>query len=434
MVLEPSRRKNEALHDARFRVADSIRRDPLFWLSLGLVLVAFVRWLNGGVAMSYDAEKKLWSLAEPVLSFLPGGVSGSGLLPFASVVAVLVLMQACRHALGKSARVCFLFVAAFLAGIAAIVATVSGIFGNPESLRYIRCSTVDATYPGMAFGLCFTGSTVAMAGAFERKWNRAMPLLSVAIGGCAVGMYLFAPDAMILVCAASALVALAGSLLYVQYRVGGLVIPKCLAFLLVTSVLPLLFIIGVVPDAFKENRLACLSGADGFHFLSDGFLALRAALSEIALKVWKENPWLGTGLGSFSFDIRFLAEEKDWALFAPNQAGALNGWLQMLAERGISGIAFFVAPLPFLAWSYVLRAYHAVADALARSRHLLSALVFHPICLLGPLAVAATAACGFLDNSLTRPETMMVAAAMFAMAGSAFPAPKSASDENLTEK
>ena len=39
-ILEPSRRAEETLHDARFRVASSIARDPLFWLSLCLVLIA----------------------------------------------------------------------------------------------------------------------------------------------------------------------------------------------------------------------------------------------------------------------------------------------------------------------------------------------------------------------------------------------------------
>ena len=192
MVLEPSRRVGETLHDARFRVASSIVRDPLFWFSIFLALIAAVRWLNDGIGMTYDAEKSLWSLSESRFPFLPGGVKGSGLLPFASVVAVVVLMQAGRHALGKSARVCFLFIAAVLAGVAAVVAALACVFGNPVALHFASSSTVDATYPGTAFGLCFMGSMVAMAGAFERKWHRAMPLLAIAVGGSALGLYLFA--------------------------------------------------------------------------------------------------------------------------------------------------------------------------------------------------------------------------------------------------
>ena len=47
---------------------------------------------------------------------------------------------------------------------------------------------------------------------------------------------------------------------------------------------------------------------------------------------------------------------------------------------------------------------------------------------------AAVAACGFYDHSFWRSEIMMLVAAMFAMAGSAFPAPKKADDDTLTEK
>jgi hypothetical protein len=190
-VLEPSRRADETLHDARFRVASSVALDPLFWFSLVLVLIAAVRWLNGGIGMVYDAEKSIWGLSEARIPFLPGGTEDSGYLPFAAVLGVAVLMQAGRHALGKSARVCFLFVVALLAGIAAVVAGLACVFENPVALHYATCSTIDATYPGVAFGICFMGSMVAIAGAFERKWNRAMPLLAIAVGGTAVGLYLF---------------------------------------------------------------------------------------------------------------------------------------------------------------------------------------------------------------------------------------------------
>ena len=91
-ALEPSRRADETLHDARFRVASSVARDPLFWLSLLLVLIVAIRWLNGGVAMEYDAEIRAWGLTEATVPFLPGGVTGSGYLPFAAAVGAAVLM------------------------------------------------------------------------------------------------------------------------------------------------------------------------------------------------------------------------------------------------------------------------------------------------------------------------------------------------------
>ena len=433
-VLEPSRRADETLHDARFRVASSIALDPLFWFSIVLVLIAAVRWLNGGIGMVYDAEKSVWSLSEAQIPFLPGATDDSGYLPFAAVVGVAVLIQAGRHALGKSARVCFLFVAALLSGLAAVVAGLACVFENPVALRYATCSTVDATYPGVAFGLCFMGSMVAIAGAFERKWTSAMPLLAIAVGGTAVGLYLFSPDMVIVVHAACAVVVVACALAYAHRRLGGLVVPKCLAFMLVAAIPPVLFVMGVIPESIKAQKLALLFSEEGARLFPDGFFELRSALSGIAEKVWKENPWLGTGLGTFGIDIRFNATEADWAVFASNQTGALNGWMQMLAERGIAGVVFFVTPMLFLLWTYVLRAFHAVSDILSKSRRSFGALVFHPVCALGPVAVAAVAACGFYDHSFWRSETMMLVAAIFAMAGSAFPASKKTDDDTLTEK
>ena len=433
-VLEPSRRVDETLHDARFRVASSIARDPLFWFSIVLVFIAGIRWFNGSIGMAYDAEKSVWSLSGAKFPFLPSGVAGSGCLPFASVVGVAVLMQAGRHALGKSARVCFLFVAALLAGIAAVVAGLACVFENPVALRYAACSTVDATYPGTAFGLCFMGSMVAIAGAFERKWNRAMPLLAIAVGGSAIGLYLFASDIVILAHAICAAVVMASALAYAHRRMGGLVVPKCLAFLLVAAVIPVLFVMGVVPEGVKAQKLAIFFGEDGARLFPDGVLALRSILSDVAEKVWKDNPWLGTGLGTFGFDIRFNAKEADWAVLASNQAGALNGWMQMLAERGITGVAFFVTPLLFLLWTYAIRAFRAVADIFSKSRHGFGALIFHPACALGPIALLVVAACGFYDHSFWRSETMMLAAAMLAMAGSAFPTPKKTGKDTSTEK
>lgn len=431
MLSAPSCRKDELPHDARARVALSVRTDPLFWFSLFLVVLAAVRWANDGVAMCYDAEAGAWILSEPRLPFLPGCAAGSGAMQFAVAVAAVVLMQAARHALGKSARVCFLFAAAFLAGVAALTAGVAVMCGHARTLDLVTCPTTDAAYVGSAFGLHLMGSMVATAGAFERKWQRAMPLLAIGIAGCAVGLYLFAPDLTIAVYVVGAVLALAMSLVYAHVRIGSLAAPKILAFLLAVSALPAFFIVAAVPDSVKEARFAALF-ADG-RFFADGFLEARAALSAIAAKVWKEHPWFGTGLGSFALDIRFTATPDDWNLFSARQVGALNGWWQMLAERGISGILLFVAPVFFLAWTYVLRAVAFVTDAVARHR-VSGVVAIHPVCVLGPLAVAAAAACGFFDHSFWSPETVLAAVAMFAMAGSAFPVVRRKSDgESETE-
>ena len=433
ILMEPSRRQGEMLHDARYRVFTSIFKDPLFWFSLVLVAIAFVRWQNGGVGMAYDAENSVWSLAQPSLPFLPGSRTGSGYLPFVVVVAVSVLMQGGRHALGKSARGCFLFIASTLAGFAAIIATVSAACGHVGALAATECQMTDASFAGNGFGLHLAGAMVALVIAFDRKWKRAMPLMIVAVAGCGVGLYVFSPDFVIVAYAAAAVLSLVFSLVYAQRKVGGLVAPKCLSILLISVAAGVVLTMGVVPASVKEARFAFLS-QENWKLLSDDFMAARESLSSIALAVFKEHAWLGTGLGSFGLDIRFQATDADWTRFVSAQQGALNGWWQLIAERGISGAIFFVSPLFFLLWTYVLRAVEAVRRLFVAGR-LGDVTAFQPTCALGPIVLAATVACGFIDHSFWRPETMMAVATVFAMSGSSFPAASSQGGaEAKTEK
>ncbi len=407
--------------------------DPLFWFSIVLLCVAALRWLNSGVAMEYDAQNGLWSLREPEVSFLPGSVEGFGSLHVMAVLGAMVLIQSGRHALGKSARVCFIFVGSVLAGLSAIVLCIALFSGHKATMAFSGCSVVDATYLGNAFGLYLAASPIALVGAFERKWKRAMPLLIVAMSGCGVGLYVFSPDFVIISYSVATLVVLAFSLLYAQKKISGLVVPKCSAFIFISACAGYLLVTGLVPEEVKSARFAWLF-EDGGKIFSDSFLSARDVLSGIASAVWKDRPWNGSGLGSFGVDIRFLAKSEDWRLLAPGQAGALNGWWQIVAERGITGTILFVSPLFFLAWTYVIRALAAFGNVIAK-RRLSSIATFHPLCWLGPVVVAVTVACGFIDHSFWRAEVIMAVAAMFAMAGSAFPVvAKQADAESETEK
>lgn len=434
MIAEPSRRREEMPHEARARVMTAVVTDPLFWLSLLLIVIAVVRWMNGGVGMAYDAETAVWSLTPPGLPFLPGGTDDAGALPFATMVAVAVLMQAARHALGKSARVCFLYSAAFLAGGAAVSAMIACLEGHRTALALAACPMTDATFAGSAFGLFLMGSMIALVGSFERKWMRALPLLFVAVGGCGLGLYLFSPDYVTVVFGVGTVLTLVMSLVYAHRRIGGLVVPKCLVFLLLAAIPPVLLVMGAVPPELTAGKFAFLT-QEGVKFVPEGFLEAREALSAIAARVWHEHPWLGTGLGSFALDIRFGASESDWALFPSAQVGALNGWWQFLAERGITGALLFLAPLGFMLWTYLMRATAAVKDMLDGSHAATQVLSIHPVCYLGVFAIAVTAVSAFVDHSFWRPEVTMAVAAMFAMAGSAFPVARQQTEEGSeTEK
>ena len=414
VLLEPSRRSGELLHDARSRVASEIVRDPLFWASLVLVVMTGVRWANGGIAIAYNAETSVWYMKEPAMAFFPGCVTASGGLPFAASVALLVLLQGCRHALGKTARAYFLVASSLLAGTAALVAIATGMAGYAGSMEFMECSLATSSYPGMAFGLHFLGGIAGLVAGFERRWNRYTLLFSVAIGGCASGLYFFAPTFTVLVFTAAGALVLAYSLVFAGFTIGSVDACKCMVAVLIAMALPVLCAMGAGGGGVNGARLAFIDGAG---FFPEKYGPLGDLLSSISQKVWKVHPWLGSGVGSFPLDVRFNATRADWAILPHGQSAALNGWWLLLSERGIIGALSFAVIAGFLLFTFV--------------RRLVSAFglrFYHPACVLGVVAVAAAGVDSAFSASFLRPESLMAVAAFFALAASAFPARRRAQD------
>ena len=101
--------------------------------------------------------------------------------------------------------------------------------------------------------------------------------------------------------------------------------------------------------------------------------------------------------------------------------GALNGWWCLLAERGILGILAIVLPFGFMVVTLCLRI------AGAHGRH-----VFLPLTALGIAGVVATIATSLVDCSFLRSDSMLLSGAFFALAASAFPAPRKQAEDEET--
>ena len=82
MMFEPSVLSGETVSRARSRMFGCMIRDPFAWFMLVAVLFALIRWLNSGVALSYDPEKTLWLVKEPAMSIMPASSGAAGFLPF----------------------------------------------------------------------------------------------------------------------------------------------------------------------------------------------------------------------------------------------------------------------------------------------------------------------------------------------------------------
>ncbi|MBP5286211.1 MAG: hypothetical protein ILO34_08940 [Kiritimatiellae bacterium] len=430
VLMEPSRRLDEMLHDARLRVAGAIAKDPVFWLTVFLAAAAATAFANDGIAMAYDAENYVWKMSAPAAEILPGSVAGSGYLPFAAAIALVVLLQGCRHALGKAARIAFLFVLSLAAGISAAIAAILGLCGNGRILALAACDLADASFCGFSYGLCFLAAICALPGMFERRWTKAMVFLPISLGGSALGLFLFAPARVSSSFAMVAVLTLAVSLAYAGAKLSYSAAPKCLIFCGFSLILPAVFVVLLLPEEMWQAKIAEYMV---WTFSTAETENVRAVLSGIASGAWSDNPWLGTGLGSFPLDIRFRADAAAWAVLPPLQKTALDGWRQLLAERGIIGAALFVSPLALLAWTWFHRLAKAAIEAFGRSFHSFVRAT-NPVCWLGVAVVAIAAAGGFCDVSVLRPDATLIAWPLIAVSASSFPIPKKNADEETTEK
>lgn len=415
VLMEPSRRAGEMLHDARTRVLAELVRDPLFWLTVLFAALAAARWANGGIAMAYDSEAAKWYLSEAPCKILPGcAASDAGYLAFAVSLAMVAVIAGCRHALGKSARISFLFTYSFLSACAATVAITAFSMEVPGAVAASQAMLANGTFAGSTFGIATLCGIVVVAGGLECQWNRYFLLFAFAIGANVAGLYFFAPAAVVVCYLGAAVLTLIISGVYITVTTGPSGALKCVAALTLGTGIAALFLMGMATEELNAARMSFFDG----EYFPENFVQVRKILSAIAAKAWNAHPWLGTGLGSFGLDVKFELSPADWKLVGAAPVCPPNGWWYLLAERGIVGALMFAFAFAFLAFTFVRRLVLGFKQPF-----------FHPGCWLGPTVLAAVVAETFVDISFLRPEAMLAVGAILALAGSSLPVIRSVTDE-----
>ena len=418
--LAPSQIHGEQLHDSRRRVFKSVLSDPLFWVSLFLIAAAGVRWFNCGVKLVYDAETLKWSVGGVAFPLLPTGLKGSGRYEFSCVIALSVLLLATRHSLGKAARTAFLFSSSVMAGCAGVCACTLVVFGQEKCVSASQCSLLDPQFVGMTFAVFVLGGVVSFSSAVERKnWFRVRPLVILALGGGFSAVVYFSPAIDIAIVSAAVVILTLVSLFYNIRRVGSASLFRALALLSMAVFLVVLFIAFFAPPTLCDGRLGVLKGRALF---PDGYFQVRAVMAEIAARAWKGGLWLGTGINTIAFDLRFLATDADWMRLSPMQTQLTHGWWQLLAERGIVGVAFMAVPCLFVAWTYFRRLIFSFGRHGCQS-----------VCWLAPALVAMTVGVMFFDASLLRPDCLTAVLALISVSSTSFPPPASKDTDEADE-
>ena len=407
LLMEPSLRSGERLHDARRRVAWGLLTDPLLWVGLVLVVFTGIRALNTGIALAYDAETAKWVVNDARFPFFPGSVGSAGYLPFAGMVAMTVLLEGCRHSLGRSARMAFLLLVSTLSGLAALIAIFLAAQGNAAVLHLMKPSQTGYSFVGAVFALDFLASLAALVAAFERKWRLDMPLFPLAIGCTAAGAFAFAPAYVSCVFAIAGILLLVYAFFYSSRALPSSGEFKMLVVCGISLTLGGLAAVACLPEDVLADRLAAYRS---FEFFGERFLSLREILTSVALKTWKSHIWIGTGVGSFPLDFRFGATAAGWAHVPGGVAMASNGWWQLLVERGVVGALALALPFGFLLVSYFVK----------MARGFGSHALPHPAGWLAPLGLAALCVTGTYDCSFLRPDVLMCAAALAAVSAQAF--------------
>lgn len=415
VVLEPSRRSDEHLHDARERVGGELLRDPLLWVFVVIAVLALLRWLNNGVVMSYDAENEYWFLKEAEIAFLPAAVPTRGGMEFMLVLATAVIVEGCRHALGKAARLSFLFTSSLLSGVAALAVALSGYFGHSGVQTAQTATFVNPSFVGTVFGLYMLAAIIAFAGGLESQWRKITALSIFAIGANGAGLFLFAPTVVILLFAVAAIPTLLFAIIWSGTHAHGAAGLKCFVGVFTGLVIAVFFVVCCAPDGLSSGRISLIASGE---ILPEGFWELRAKLSEIAAKVWKSSPWFGTGVGSFPLDIRFNTEAADWKLINIQQSAVPSGWWTLLVERGIVGAVMIALPLCFMLFTFLRRIPNAIGKP-----------IFLPAAWLGITVVLVIVAETFIDVSFLRPEVMMTLGAFFVLTAGAMPPVKRKEEE-----
>ena len=408
MLLGPSVHGGERLHDARHRVASALLADPLSWVLLAGIIFSGFRALNTGIAFRYNAETAVWYVSSATVPIFPGVVGSSGDLDFAVAVAFFVLVQSCRHSVGRLARLAFLLMAAAFAGLAAVVSLWALREGCPVAgSLWPSPASGSCSFLGFPFGLYLIGGLVSLVAIFEDKWNMAVLLILLGVSGAGAGMFAFASDYQILAFSVAVLVVLLYVSFYLYWTMRSSSELKFLVVAGISLALGGLTVVFFSPADVLDGHIAAFTN---LRFFSEQYWGIRRLLSDVAFGTWTSNLWIGTGLGSFSFDLRFAAKPEDWLLLPRHVTALANGWWFVLVERGIVGFVFLILPFGFLLVSYARR----LLISLPGMR------IPHPTALLLPLTFVLFVGGAFFDCSAFRADALLVMGPLVAISATAF--------------
>ncbi len=352
LLVEPSIRVGEHLSLARRRVRREIVRDPFFWFLVLVFFFALFRFLNSGIELRYDPEQTLWLVGAPKFGGGPASVGRSGFLPFAVLIAILVVSMGLRHGVGLKARIAFGVSGALFSGVGGLVAVACACAQLKPFADWMQVGFGAVPFWASSFGVWLVLGLASGVQAETLPWRMARLPYVVGIAGNAAVLVFFAPPILAAGWLFFAFLVLSFSLVYLARTSSVGAVARNLSLALFGFVLPVFLVMMFMPESIRATKF---NGFDWALAFPESYKEASAALSRISRQIWMSHPWFGVGTDAFGLHLPFLAEKADWDLVPVQPKFALNGYWTILAERGIVGCVLPVVGLGMLLFTYFAR-------------------------------------------------------------------------------
>ena len=419
MLFDPSLRMGEHSADARKRVAMELVRDPFLWFFVLAISFALVRWLNSGIALSYDAEQSAWLVQGAEASALPASAGQSGFLPMVAAVGLGVFVLGVRHAIGMYARLFCGLTAVVCTGLGGLVAAGGYCLGYFPSLSKAAVAGIaQSPFVGTAFGFFLVLSVVCGMEAERRKWPTARLAYVLAVSGNASALFFFSPPIETVAFLAVTLLLGTYSAVYCA-RVGTLGgFARTVMFTILGLAVPVLLVLGL---SSPELQKAKLQGFNPELIFPVEYASLNEAWARIAKGAWLGHPWCGTGVGALGLHVPFLATKADWALLPARPDHALSGYWTLLAERGIVGCSLLAIGLGLLIWFWIARLVEAIASLRGNDDAEKLPFACPPVVWAAPFFLALSAIVLFFSHAFASISIVFAFVAPLALSAASFP-------------
>ena len=345
IIFEPSVFAGETVSRARARVLGRMLRDPFAWFLVVATLFAFIRWLNSGIDLFYDAEKTVWQVKDAALSILPASSKQAAFLPFATVLVLSTVIIGVRHALGRNARIWFGVTTGTFSAVGGLAAAICVTFGV-ESLKEAALFNFGSVwFYGSAYAFILPMAIACGIEAEERGITKSRLLFAFAVAGNSVAAFVFLPIILALSYLSISVVTAMVSLSFCKKRAGAAACARA-ASMLAFGIVGAVSI--VIAPSYKDIMQEKMKGLKIESAFTQELADRNQALKRVSSAMWKDRQWGGIGVGAFELQAPFYIQNDEWSVLPPDPKHSMNGIFTILAERGIIGILFIVSCIGFL--------------------------------------------------------------------------------------